>query len=182
MIPKNKRYKVDVLRVDGQRDPTDLYHSVVIVKLRNGEWHIVDLAGAQYGFHESAMPMSQYHRDRISTYYHVFQFGHLRASLLQQLKEGNARERELNQTEFRYTKCLYSAVQDWEEANMKLRDLVKLPEGGFGETGNDFVNFIVNTLQAFKDGEQAQGTRGNDFHESDLANAGLDGAAIPLRM
>ena len=56
----NHRRNVQLRWVSGQQDPRKNQHTVFLVKLKNSEAYIIDLAGAQFGYYDAVVPYNEY--------------------------------------------------------------------------------------------------------------------------
>ncbi|KAI4088117.1 MAG: hypothetical protein LQ344_006297 [Seirophora lacunosa] len=56
--------KIRMFRENGEEDLSEYQHQVLLMTLKDASVYVVDLAGAQYGYHEPVIPRKLYEESR----------------------------------------------------------------------------------------------------------------------
>lgn len=76
-LPKNIKCKVAYRDEFGKRDnSTMMGHEVLRLSRKKGPAYVLDISGAQFGYHETIMPWEQYQKERVVKIVKVCRFGH----------------------------------------------------------------------------------------------------------
>lgn len=137
----------------GEPDMSEYGHSLLRVTLKGGEQYAFDLAGAQFGYHETITPWSLYVQTRAEAgSIRVFPYDHTLNMILADISESATRQA----VTMRYRKSLANVAKVLCEeygatkGNVPVCEMLKLAQGAFEEEREHLVYCVGNMLTWFK--------------------------------
>ena len=131
-------------------DHTDYPHTLVRVTLKNGESYAVDMAGAQYGWHEPVTPWQLYENSRVRKMYQVVSFGGTRVYCKERADSMGGEQKRAHAIKDNFGEKVDEALAWWQRANISSSDLLCLPEHAFPKRKASLLACIDEFLQRYK--------------------------------
>ena len=144
--------KIRSFWANGDEDLNDYQHEVLRVTLKNGSVYVLDLTGAQYGYHEPVMTLEAYKESRAEDvmWYKAQPFGYHRNFIKGQCKvDGSWTSAIRCLTEIFY-RCLNDYIKAWQISNMSLPEMLKLRGDTFRANKESFIMGAKATLLKYK--------------------------------
>ena len=145
-VPIISRFEIVTRYPDGLRDSNATYrHCIIRITLKNGEEYALDISGAQYGFPQPLSPWKHYIDAHVQNIEDVKPLGYHR----KQFKFVRKPERGCNGVKTcdeEIAEVVNAAIEQWQKANGKLRDLLRLHEGMFIRKRGALFQFIEEKL------------------------------------
>ena len=138
-------------------DGTDYRHTLVRVKLKNGESYAVDMAGAQYGWHEPVTPWQLYENSRVREIDQVVSFGGTRVFCKKRANDMGGQHKWAHAIKENFGEEVDEALAWWQRANILLSDLLRLPEHAFPKRKASLLACIDEVLQRYKAFQESRG-------------------------
>ncbi|KAL9028106.1 MAG: hypothetical protein Q9196_003479 [Gyalolechia fulgens] len=144
--------------LDGSEDLNSYQHEVLTVTLKDGSVYVVDLAGAQYGYHEPVMPLKTYADSRARA---------VRLDKCQPL--GNQRQIIVNEcSEKGWTGLIRSVNEElyhrfnalitlWQKSHMPLPAMLRLHEKDFLKRQKSFLSSVEANFREYKRSAEESG-------------------------
>lgn len=135
-------------------DMTEYKHWVLRVTLKNKEAYAIDITGAQSGWKERILPWNYYVQQRVRNYggkaVNMLPFGHCVGLKKEKFeKRGQVHNYILDE---RFNEALNIGFKQWAiENKINLADLHRLPDSKFIEEQSDFLQYMREYMQAFRD-------------------------------
>ena len=137
-------------------DDTDYIHTIIRVTMKNGETYSLDMAGAQYGWHESVVPWKLY-TTRVREVKEVLPFGGTKIFCKTRAKTmGPQREWIHSITEI-FAKYMDGAITWWQTSNISTADLLRLPEYEFQKKKTSLMEVAEDHLRLCKTLHESRG-------------------------
>ena len=132
---KPHQRNVTLIRGDGLSDTGMMWHEVISLSLKNGEIYVLDIAGAQHGYHDSVFPGDQYVESRVLAFGKSEAFGQTQKYLLSDETCSRLTVIGAVWTMHKgFARIFNAAVVDWQKENMSLGEMLKLPEENVTES------------------------------------------------
>lgn len=141
------------LRVDG----TDYAHTIIRVTMMNGETYALDMAGAQYGWHESVTPWQLYNAARVREIKIVMPFGDTKVLYKVRANDDGKQRQRIQEIIDNFAEVVDDAVVWWQRKNIALIDLLRLPEHEFKSKRAFLLDAIEENMQRYKAFGESQG-------------------------
>ena len=132
-------------------DTTDHVHSVIDITLKDGDRYILDLAGAQYGWQEILTPYTIYYLFKIRMIKQVLPFGGTRQFCKERAKNGGWNAEWNRQVDVGFETALNDLLNRWQQQNMSLTTLLKLPDDQFGRQQARLLDMLEAGMQSYRD-------------------------------
>ena len=150
---------------------TDYAHSVIRIRLKNGESYVIDMTGAQYGWYETTTPWDIYERNRVLSIKGVHPFGYNRHVCTNKAEELGGQAKWYHDADATFSRALDDIAAGWQQGNLSLGTMLKLPDVEFGKEQAAFLESLEGSLQKFKDDLMDKGAL--DIQD-DIVTGGLD--------
>lgn len=129
MFEASSPLNIRMYHVTGAEDLNDYQHEVLLVTLKDASVYVVDLAGAQYGYHEQpAMLVETYEKSRAGHILHskIHEFGWQRLQTEKAcITAGETWAGATRNYSEWFHQCLNQEVKDWQRLNMPLPAMLK---------------------------------------------------------
>ena len=132
-------------------DATNHAHSVIRVVLKNGEKYILDLTGAQYGWQEILTPYNEYQQSKIRLIKEVLPFGGTRQFCKERAEDSGGMAKWNHQADIGFETALNDLLKQWQQRNMSLTTLLKLPDDQFRRQQAGFLDMLGAGMQIYRD-------------------------------
>ena len=170
-------------------DGTDYVHTIIRVTLKNGESYAVDIAGAQYGWHEPVTPWQLYNASRVREIKDVPPFGGTRASYKTRVNNMSEQRKWIHSIKENFAERVDCALAWWQRGNILSIDLLRLPEHEFQKRQTSLLSCVDDFMQRYKtfqdsyggfnvSGDFKHGGFDRDFTSSALGTVNPDGLAL----
>ena len=125
--------------------------------MKDGNSYVLDMTGAQYGWHEPVMPWQLYNTSRVREINDVRPFGGTTLYWKSKTtKLGGLFQWSVGIAEF-FAEEVDGAVVWWQRHNMSVGDLLRLPEHGFLKNKASLLSCVDDILQRSKAFRQSRG-------------------------
>ncbi|KAE8443550.1 hypothetical protein EG329_001712 [Mollisiaceae sp. DMI_Dod_QoI] len=168
IIFKNSKRTLVAVAITGREDTYTYQHEIIQVTLKqSGEQYVLDLAGAQYGYHDTVIPSSTYFSSRVASIEARNPMGCMRRWYMQKLQAAGTRTSDLVvgviALNRRASQTLKGIIVRWEKVygrSMKeilgeSQDFVKVKNelpAALGNVLKEFLEEIRNHEEAKKNG------------------------------
>ncbi|KAL9003550.1 MAG: hypothetical protein Q9188_003591 [Gyalolechia gomerana] len=144
--------KIRIFFVTGKEDIHEYQHEIVIVTLKDGSAYVIDLAGAQYGYHEPAMPIKAYERSRaLKVWLNKSQsFGYQRRVAKDQCVQDGTWMGVIRRCNETLYQSFNDLVNTWQNLKMPLPAMLKLNNKEFLENQKNFLLSVKVGLREYK--------------------------------
>ena len=147
---KNEHLNIKQTLADGKVDSTDFAHTVIRVTLKNDERYAIDMTGAQYYWPETITPWDQYQNTKIACIREVYPFGGT-VDFVKKIVENVGSSRLLaHKIVAQYVNELDDVIRIWQQMDISLSVMFKLPEGVFIKRREDLLNLVEALWQELK--------------------------------
>lgn len=157
---------VVMIRPNGP-ETRDTLHVILVATLKSGEEFVIDITGAQYGFHDPLYPWHQYHEARIHTIRNVLEFGASSARYCGAEWGAEPGYRGLMRRAMQEVAVVFDrAVGEWEGKGVTVGEMLRMGEGAFERTRGEMVGYVRGVVQEFvgcHEGEKRWKMSGEDF-------------------
>lgn len=133
--------------VDGRVDNTEYSHHVLEVLLKSGESYVVDMTGAQYGFHRAIVPSDE-HMRIVRAVAEIMEFGNAKKFIQQPLGKRNLDDlirRYYEDMELGFEAALAEALI--LAGGLTLSKLIRLPEPAFREKRAQILKDVQSRMR-----------------------------------
>ncbi len=171
-------------RIDG----TDYAHNIIRVTLKNGESYALDIAGAQYGWHEPVTPWQLYNTSRVREIKDVAPFGGTRTCYKTGANNMSEQRKWIHSIKEDFAEGVDLALAWWQRVNIMSTDLLRLPEHEFQKRQTSLLGCVDEFMQRYKAFQDSNGgfditggfNEGFDrkFTSSALGTVSPDGVAL----
>ena len=159
-------------------DDKNYSHEVLRVTLKSGEEYVIDVTGAQHGFHKSLYPWHQYQQIRIKDVKRVLAFGTSSAKYsgaewgLEPGYRGSIR-RATKEVAVVFDR----AVGEWEGKGITVGEMIRMNDEAFETTRGEMMGYVGGVMQEHlarseREGKLMGGTGGDEL-EGILRNKGF---------
>lgn len=131
-------------------DGTDYAHTIIRVMLKNGETYALDMAGAQYGWHEPVTPWQLYSASRVQGIKEVVPFGGTKIFCKKRAKTLSKQQQWNNAIKEHFAYFVDKVVTWWQKRNISLADLLHLPEQEFQRRRASLLDAVKEFLKLVK--------------------------------
>ena len=138
-------------------DATDYAHTVIRVTVKNGDVYVLDMAGAQYGWHEPVIPWQLYSASRVRGIKSVVPFGETRVFCKQRAQNLSEQQNWIHSIKESFAESVDDAVAKWQMANISSSDLLRLPDQEFLERQASLLDAVDGFMQQYKTFSESQG-------------------------
>lgn len=138
-------------------DATDYAHTIIRVTMKNGEMYALDMAGAQYGWHEPVTPWQLYNTTRVRDIRNVVPFGGTRAFCKMRANKMNEQRQWQHNIKQNFAESVDDAVATWQKGNVALIDLLHLPEHEFQQRRSSLLDTVDEFMQRYKAFQESNG-------------------------
>lgn len=152
-------------------DATDYPHSIIRLTLKNGDRFVLDLTGAQYGWQEILTPYDQYRQSKIRQIKEVLPFGGARRFCKERAEKSGGTAKWHHQADIGFETALNVQLNRWQQQNMSLTTLLKLPNDLFVRQQAGLLDMLEAGMQIYRDVMVESGTL--DL-EGDIVIGGFD--------
>ncbi|KAL8833231.1 MAG: hypothetical protein Q9170_004395 [Blastenia crenularia] len=151
--------KIREFWVTGDENPVDYQHEVLIVTLKDGSRYVVDLAGAQYGYHEPIIPFNLYEESGIRkvSMHKAQAVGYQRQYMQNLCKEKGTWQGAIRCYNEILYQCLNDQVKAWQSLVMPLPAMLRLGDKDFQKTKQTFVHCVDVAMREYKRLSDEQG-------------------------
>ena len=132
-------------------DATDYPHNVIRLTLKNGDRFILDLTGAQYGWPEILTPYKIYQQSKIRVIKEVLPFGGTRRFCKKRADNSGGMAKYNHQVDIGFETVLNGLLSQWQQGNMSLASLLKLPDDEFGRQQAGLLDMLEAGMQKYRD-------------------------------
>ena len=132
-------------------DATVYPHSVIRLTLKNGEKYILDLTGGQYGWQETLTPYNIYQQSKIRLIKEVLPFGGTRRFCKERAENSGGMAKWHHQADIGFETALNDLLNQWQQRNMSLTTLLKLPDDQFGRQQAGLLDMLEAGMQKYRD-------------------------------
>ena len=146
-VPKPSRVKIITNYLDGGETSNAAYrHSIIKITLQNGEKYALDISGAQYGYLEPLSSWKCYTDTRVQDIEEIKPLGYhrKRSKFLWKPEPGC---NGVKTCEEEIAEVINGAIEKWQEANGKLRDMLRLHEDMFIRKRGELFCCIEESLE-----------------------------------
>ena len=126
--PAYQRLKIRLVRIDGVEDLDHYSHEVLMIKFKSGEAFILDFAAAPYGHHGTVTPFGSYLDPRSEISWPSQWFGYWREKSRRECDDTTTTAGFNRQSHEVICELFDDAVKYWQENNISLSAMLKLPE------------------------------------------------------
>lgn len=151
-------------------DGTDYSHTVIRVTVKNGDVYVLDMAGAQYGWHEPVIPWPLYNASRVRDIKDVLPFGGTTQIYRTRATETGGQFQWVVGIMEIFAVEVVVAVVGWQGHNISLSDLLRLPEHEFQKKRTSLISYVDDNLQRSKAFRESRG----DFEISGGFKPGIE--------
>ena len=122
-------------------------HLVIYVLLKCGDEYALDVAGAQYGYHEPVLSWDLYMESRVEKLrnFRSFGSGQLK-SLIDRDDEKDTAFGHIKKINRAFAAMLNKSLKIWQNRNTPLSALLKLPEDTFQQKHLELISFLEQDL------------------------------------
>ena len=138
-------------------DGTDYAHTIIRVVMKNGESYALDMAGAQYGWHEPTTPWQLYNASRVRRIKEVVPFGGTTIFCKTRVKTLSEQQKWVHTINENFAYNVDEAVMWWQKRNISLVDLLHLPEQEFQRRRASLLDTVKELLQLSKTVQESKG-------------------------
>lgn len=144
--------KIRMFYVTGNEDIHEYQHEIVIVTLKDGSAYVIDLAGAQYGYHEPTMPIKAYEHSRaLKVWLNKSQsFGYQRRVAKDQCVQDGTWMGAIRGCNEMLYQSFNDLVKTWQSIKMPLPAMLKLNNKEFLENQKIFLFSVEVGLREYK--------------------------------
>lgn len=132
-------------------DATDYPHSVIRLTLKNGDEYVLDLSSAQYGWQEVLTPYNLYQQSKIRLIKEVLPFGGIRRFCNESAENSGRMAKWQHQADIGFEIALNDLLNQWQQRNMSLTAMLKLPEDQFGRQQAGLLDMLEAGMQKYRD-------------------------------
>ena len=122
----------------------------MLVSLKSGEVYIVDLSGAQFGYHEPVLAVNNYFEMRAEAMGRVLPFGHQRQDFQEASKKGFTWASAIRAANEIMYEGFNDFVSKWEKLAMRLNTMLKLQDRAFIEKQKSLVLSVKRLMEKYK--------------------------------
>ena len=148
--------------VAGSNLQTDVDHYVIHVSLKSGEVFVLDIAGAQYGFHDYVIPLADYLTSRVVRIKKREGSGSARAQLMTRIRRSADSPNPQSLVwalDCQYALAMENKLKEWEEIHdQKFDEMFGLPEHQYLAMREEFLIFLHSGLVDRREALVAEGT------------------------
>ncbi len=141
--------KLRLFELSGAEDIKQYQHEALKVGLKNGDTYIMDLAGAQYGHHASVVPNDTYFQTRAGSVLACQSFGH-QQRLMKEACGAGGWKGAIRSCNDGFHQEMNASIDDWQDENISLSAMLKLPEKQFLPKLRRLVTFVDKYLRDYK--------------------------------
>ncbi|KAL8773311.1 MAG: hypothetical protein Q9209_001705 [Squamulea sp. 1 TL-2023] len=149
--PRNKNpLKIREFWYTGQEAYSNhVRHEALKVKLKDGSMFVIDLTGAQFGYHVPVMPINLYDKIWAEVSDSEQPFGYHRRYMQEIMKKDTLQSqiRTSHETIYRY---FNNAITAWEQSRMPLHAMLKLKEKDFFDTQQKLIHSVAEFVRRSK--------------------------------
>ena len=138
-------------------DATDYVHSIIRITMKNGHIYALDMAGAQYGWHESIIPWQTYHASRVREIREVLPFGGTRLFCDARANSMIAQGKWVHGINRNFAFNVQEAVTWWQKKNISTTNLLRLPEPDFTKHQSSLLETVAEFLRISKTMQESKG-------------------------
>lgn len=131
-------------------DGTDYAHTIIRVTLKHGESYSVDIAGAQYGWHEPVTPWQLYNTSRVREIKEVAPFGGTRTCYKTEAINMSEQREWIHSIKENFAERVDCALARWQRVNILSTDLLRLPEHEFQKRQTSLLGCVDEFMQRYK--------------------------------
>ena len=118
--------------------------------MKNGETYALDMAGAQYGWHESVTPWQLYNTSRVRGIKDVLPFGGTRVFCKTRADNMGGQRKWIHTIKENFAESVDNAMAKWQRSNVSSSDLLRLPEHEFQKEQASLLNAVDDFLHRRK--------------------------------
>ena len=137
-------------------DGTDYTHTVIRITTGSGGTYALDMAGAQYGWHEAIIPWELYSASRIREIKGVVPFGETRVFCKKRAKDMGERQEWIHSIKGCFAQHVDGAVAWWQRDNISSNELLRLPEDEFQKRKASLLGCISEFMQRYKSFQESK--------------------------
>ncbi|KAL8647337.1 MAG: hypothetical protein Q9210_005618 [Variospora velana] len=144
--------KIRMYHVTGVEDLNEYQHEILLVTLKDTSVYVVDLAGAQYGYHEPVMPIELYEISRaVEILRNKSQrFGWQRQQMTEACTENGSWAVAIRCFNEILYQCFNDNVRIWQKLRMPLPAMLKGTDKDFRNIQPTFIKAVETALWQYK--------------------------------
>ena len=126
--------------------------------MKNGETYVLDMTGAQYGWHEAVASWPLYEASRVRSCREVQTFGGVRVFCKARAVKSGGQLQWIRGIKEQFGRTVDGAVDWWQKDHISLTELLRLPEHDFQKNQASLVDTVEDLLQRHKNMLEEKGS------------------------